>query len=103
MNDEIRRKIGERMQETGAPVARLPGWVGAALLSAGLALPVMGCCLTDGPAAVYAGPPVRDPETRPQPPPEEPADKQGGVADPAPAPAPQPPEPEDHPLYGVPN
>jgi len=103
MNDEIRRKIGERMQETGAPVARLPKWVGAALLSAGLALPVMGCWSHDGPAAVYAGPPVREPETRPQPPPEEPGDKKGEVAEPAPAPAPQPPEPEDHPLYGVPN
>ncbi len=65
MNDEIRRKIRERMRDTGAPGARLPGWVGAALLSAGLALPAVGCWNTDGPAAVYAGPPVREPEALP--------------------------------------
>ncbi len=98
MYDEIQRKIDLRMHEPPPPGSRLPGWVGAALLSAGLALPAMaGCCLTDGPANVYAGPPVRDPESRPQPPPDEPAGKKG-----APAATPEEPmRPETVPIYGT--
>jgi len=77
MHDEIQRKIEKRMHEPSAPGARLPGWVSAALLAAGLTLPTVGCWTVDGPAAVYAGPPPRDSDTQPQPPPDEPAGKKG--------------------------
>ncbi len=99
MSDEIRGKIDKNLAKQVAPGARLPRWTAAALLSAGLALPVAGCWTTEGPAAVYAGPPVREPETRPQPPPDEPDGKKSEVAEPAP-----PPDRggEVQPLYGVP-
>jgi hypothetical protein len=101
MFDEIQGKIDHAMEGPPAQGARLPRWTAAALLSAGLVLPAAGCWDSVGPSAVYAGPPVREPETRPQPPPDEPEGKKGeaGEADPQP-----PPDRggEVHPMYGVP-
>lgn len=100
MHDEIRRKIEKRLGEPSAPGARLPGWVSAALLSAGLVLPTLGCWNQEGSTVVYAGPPAREPQTQPQPqpPPDEPADKKGEVSDPEPE---TEPETEMHTLYGI--
>lgn len=98
MRDDIQGKLERTMAAPVEQGARLPRWVGAALVSAGLVLPTVGCWDSVGPSAVYAGPPVREPETRPQPPPDEPEGKKGEASTPE--------EPtmrvEAVPVYGIP-
>ncbi len=101
MFDEIQGKIDQALEGPSAHGARLPRWTAAALLSVGLALPTAGCWTNEGPAAVYAGPPVREPETRPQPPPDEPDGKKGDAGEAA-APEDPPMRVEAVPIYGVP-
>jgi len=101
MSDELQGKIDRTMERPPAQGARLPRWTAAALLSAGLVLPTAGCWTTEGPAAVYAGPPVREPVDQPQPPPDEPEGKKGEAAQPEPQPPPDR-GGEVHPMYGVP-
>jgi len=97
MLEEMLKRIDAQVRRPPAPGARLPRWTAAALLTAGLALPATGCWRTEGPAEVYAGPPVREPEVQPQPPPDEPEGKKGDGAAPA--------EPsmgiETVPIYGI--
>lgn len=98
MRDEIQGKLDRTMAAPVEQSARLPRWVGAALVSAGLVLPTVGCWDSVGPSAVYAGPPVREPETRPQPPPDEPEGKTGEPA----ATEESPMSIEAVPIYGIP-
>ncbi len=99
MLEEILNTIDAQVRRPAAPGARLPRWTAAALLSAGLALPATGCWRTEGPAEVYAGPPVREPApvAEPQSPPDEPEGKKDGVVEPEESPM----AVEAVPIYGI--